>query len=461
VIVVGVTATKLERLRSGKLSAVEHVESFLKKIKKENKKFNVFLYVAEIEALTQAKEVDKKLKKKKAGKLAGLCIAVKANINVLGMPASCASKTLEKYVSTFDADVIKRIKSEDGIIIGIVNCDEFACGISGETSAFGPTKNPVAPAVVPGGSSSGSAAAVAAGFCDLALGSDTGGSIRNPASHCGVVGVKPSYGRVSRYGLIDLSMSLDVVGVFAPDAYSAALLLEVIAGPSDADATTFPEMVPDYSLLKKINKKITIGVSKEFEKLCVNKKMYALVIKTAKQVSERLGDLKNISLKYTHLGVETYYPIVYTEFFSATRRFDGRRYGERIDSVAGEEVLRRLLGGKEISKAEHDGQYYRKALATKQLIKDDFDNVFKKVDVLIAPVTPDLPHKLGSKLKPQEAYAIDAFTIPASLAGVAAGVVSVGEIDGVPVGVQVIVPAFKEELMFGVMYAVEESRQLL
>ncbi len=452
------TEIKLQQLKSGKLTAEQNIKQFLKKIRQQNKELNAFLYVAEKEALAQAKEVDKKLKQKRAGKLAGLAVAVKAVINVAGMPASCSSKTLENYYSTFDADVVKKIKDEDGIIIGIANCDEFACGISGETSAFGPTKNPKAPAVVPGGSSSGSAAAVAAELCDLSIGTDTGGSIRNPASHCGIVGIKPSYGRVSRYGLIDLSMSLDQIGPLSPDVYGAALLMEIISGFSDADPTTYNKPVHSYTKFKPI-KKLTIGLSNEFKKLCTNKEIYSLIENSAKQIAKKLSaEIKNVSLKYTHLGVQTYYPIVYTEFFSATRKFDGRRYGKRIEDSCGEEVLRRILGGKEISRAEHAGQYYRKALATKKLIKKDFDRAFEQVDLIITPVTPDLPHKLGSKLKPEDAYAIDAFTIPANLAGIAAGVIPIGKINDIPVGMQVIVPAFKEELLFDFLKAVEDNQ---
>jgi len=445
------TQEKLNLLKSGKLTAEQNVKNCLQKIKKENSNINALLYVAEKEALAQAKYVDKKLKTNTAGKLAGLTIAVKSNINIIGMPISCASKTLENYSGTYDADVIRNIKAQDGIIIGIANCDEFACGSFGSNSAFGATKNPKALGVYPGGSSSGSAAAVAAGFCDLSLGSDTGGSIRNPASSCGIVGIKPSYGRVSRYGLIDLSMSLDQIGPFASDVYGAALLMEVIAGHSDADPTTYDKAVPNYTNFQN-PKSISVGLSGEFKKLCINKEIYALVENAARSLAQKLkSQLKNVILKYTHLGVQTYYPIVYTEFYSGTRKFDGRRYGKKIEDSCGEEVLRRILGGKEISRAEHEGQYYRKALATKKLIAEDFNSAFKQVDVILAPTTPDLPPQLGKKLSPEEDYATDAFTIPANLAGIAAGVVQIGTLKGIPIGMQVMVPAFKEELLFNVL----------
>ena len=445
---------KLAKIKSGKLTAKKNIENFLKLIK-ENRKVNAFIYVNK-DAVNQAKEVDNKIKQGKAGKLAGLAIAVKSNINVVDMPITCASKTLENYYGTFDSDVIKKIKQEDGIIIGMTNMDEFAAGISGESSCFGPTINPVCPERVPGGSSSGSAAAVAAGMCDIALGSDTGGSIRNPASNCGIVGVKPSYGRVSRYGLIDLSMSFDQIGPLCKDVYGCALMLEIIAGKSDYDSISYDRPVENYSNFKKINK-IKIGLSPDFEKLCKDKRIYGLVKNCAEKLAEKTNSkIKNINLKYVDLAVQTYYPIVYVEFFSGTRKLDGRKYGRKIEDSCGEEVLRRIIGGKEISKAEYHGTYYRKALRVKDLIKKDFDNAFKDVDIIITPVTPSLPSKLGDKTNPEEAYAFDALTIPANLAGICSGVVKAGKIDNVPVGLQIFAPAFKEKLLFNAMKSWED-----
>ena len=445
---------KLANIKSGKLSAKKNIENFLKLIK-ENKKINAFIYVNKY-AVKQAEAVDKKIKQGKAGRLAGLAIAVKSNINVIDMPITCASKTLENYYGTFDSDVIKKIKQEDGIIIGMANMDEFASGISGESSYFGRTINPACSERVPGGSSSGSAAAVAACMCDIALGSDTGGSIRNPASNCGIVGVKPSYGRVSRYGLIDLSMSLDQIGPLCRDVFGCALMLEIIAGRSDYDSISYDKPVEKYSEFKKINK-IRIGLSPDFEKLCKDKRIYALIKGFAEKLAEKTNSkIKKINLKYVDLAVQTYYPIVYVEFFSGTRKLDGRKYGRKIEDSCGEEVLRRIIGGKEISKAEHHGTYYRKALRVKDLIKKDFDNAFKDVDIIISPVTPSLPHKLGDKINPEEAYAFDAFTIPANLAGICSGVVRAGKVEGVPVGLQIFAPAFKEKLLLDAMKACED-----
>ena len=451
------TEHKLQLIRKGELSAAENVKGFLAVIKKNNRGINALLH-ASGNAVAEADVVDRKIKAGKGGKLAGLAIAVKSNISVAGMPVTCASKALENYYGTFDADAIERIKAEDGIIIGMTNMDEFACGSSGETSAFGPTDNPAAPGRIPGGSSSGSAAAVAAGMCDLALGSDTGGSIRNPASHCGVVGIKPSYGRVSRYGLVDLSMSLDQIGALAHDVQGAALLMEVISGKSGNDATTTSNGVEKYSRLQNgMLKGMKMGISPEFEAMCTNKKIYKMIEDTATRLAAATGSrLKEAKLPHVDLAIQTYYPIVYVEFFSGTRKFDGRKYGRKIEESCGEEVLRRILGGMEISKAEYHGTYYRKALKARQLIADGFEKAFRDVDMIISPTTPMLPHKLGAKITdPKTMYAYDAYTIPANLAGICAGVVPAGKIDGIPVGVQVMAPAFKEKMLFQALAAIE------
>ncbi len=443
---------KLEKIKSGELSAEDNIKQFLDKIKAEDEKINSFIHVNE-NALEEAKAVDKKEKK---GKLAGLAIAVKSCISVTDLPTTCAAKTLEDYKGTFDADVIEKIKAEDGIIIGMTNMDCFACGVSGESSMFGNTDNPKAPGHIPGGSSSGSAAAVAADFCDIALGTDTGGSIRNPASHCGIVGVKPSYGRVSRYGLVDMSMSLDQIGPLCKDVYGCALMMEIISGKSDYDGITFDKAVKDYSNFKEA-KGLKIGISKDFEKLCTDERVQKLINEQIEKLAKATGsETKEISLKYVDLAIQAYYPIVYVEVFSGTRKFEGRKYGKKIEESCSEEVLRRILGGKEISKAEHDGAYYKKALLTKKLITQDFNKAFEDVDVILTPVVPRLPHKFGEKLSVNEMYAYDAFTSPANLAGICGASVPAGTIDNIPVGVQVLAPAFKEDVLFNVMNSLEE-----
>src|SRR3989338_4639783 len=317
---------KLQLIWHGNLTAEQNLNQFLEKIKKEDKEINAFLEINK-NALQDAKEIDKKIKAGKAGKLAGLAIAVKSNINVSGMAASCASRTLENYKAGYDATVISKLKKEDAVIIGMTNMDEFACGSSGETSAFGPAKNPLCKDRIPGGSSSGSAAAAAAEFCDIALGSDTGGSIRNPASHCGVIGVKPSYGRVSRYGLIDLSMSLDQIGTFSKDIYGSALLLSIISGYDEKDATTFDEKVHAYHELLETPKNITIGISKELNNLTTDKKILEKIDRITNKARILGWKIKQVGLRHVDLAVQAYYPICYVEFFSATRKIQRSIWG--------------------------------------------------------------------------------------------------------------------------------------
>lgn len=450
-----VTQAKLKMIKSRKLSPVENVQQAQERIAKLNKKINAFIELNP-DALAQAKALERRIKRRgRVGKLAGLTIGIKSNINVKGLHATCASRTLENYVATHDAEVIKRIRAADGIIIGMGNMDEFACGSSGETSAFDPTDNPAAPSHIPGGSSSGSAAAVAAGMCDLSLGSDTGGSIRNPASHCGVIGVKPTYGLVPRQGLIDLAMSLDQIGPFSPDVYGAALLLEVIAGSSSNECIMLD--IKNVSYTDKLDadiKGMRIGTSPKFEELTDSK-----VINVINSAIEKLHDLgaKIVEVELPHLekGLPAYYLIMSVEFFSATRKFDGRKYGKRIEDVCGDEVLRRILRGRYISRKEYRGKYYQRALQVRTLIRKELMAALDKVDVIVGPTVPKLPHKLGTKLTPMEMYAYDYLTIPANLAGISGGVVKAGEVNGIPVGLQVQGKALDERSVFCVMRAFE------
>jgi aspartyl-tRNA(Asn)/glutamyl-tRNA(Gln) amidotransferase subunit A len=370
------------------------------------------------------------------------------------MIANCASKTLANYVAGYDATVIEKIKAEDGLIIGMVNMDEFASGWSGETSAFGCCVNPKAEGKIPGGSSSGSAAAVAAGLCDMALGSDTGGSIRNPASHCGVVGIKPSYGLVSRYGLIDLSMSLDQIGTFANSVEDAALLLDVIKGKDERDATSFESRKIE---IKKMGK-VKVGILKMKG---VDKRIQRVIDNCVEEIKEKLKwEIGDVEMEHIELAVQTYYPLVFVEFFSGTRKFDGRRYGHKIEESCGKEVLRRILGGKEITRAEFKGKYYRKALEVKEVIKDEVEEVFKKVDCVILPVVPVLPWEIGAGLsmKLEEIYAADALTIPANLAGNCAMSIPGGIVDGCPVGMQIMCSRGEEGKMLSIAREIEKLK---
>ena len=432
----------------------EKLRKYLEKIKKENKELNALLEIRnEKELFNEARVVDEKIRKGNAGKLAGKIIAVKANINVKGMNVSCASKVLENYRAPYDAHVISKIKKEDGLIIGMANMDEFASGGSGETSAFQPTKNPVNKGLIPGGSSSGSAVSVAAGFCDMALGSDTGGSIRNPASICGVVGLKPSYGTVSRYGLIDLSMSLDQIGPIAKNVEDAVLLLDVIREKDEKDSISVESGKLNVSEIKKVPKKLKIGLL-NLKELDVDKKISDLINNKVKEISKKYGwAVKKIKIKHLDLAVETYYPLVYAEFYSATRRFDGRKYGKKIEDTAGPEVLRRVLGGSEITKAENEGRYYNSALKVKKFIEKEFSKNFKDVDCIISPTLPRLPWKIGEKISVEEGYATDLLTIPSNLAGNCAISIPSGKIEGIPVGLQIICDKLQEQKLLQIANA--------
>lgn len=432
---------KVEQIKSGKLLATKNVMNFLKNIKEKNNELNIYLHLNS-EALKQGESIDKRIKKKeKVGKLAGLCVAIKSNISVQGLTTNCASHVLENYISGYDATVIKKLKDEDAIILGMVNCDEFACGSSGETSAFGNTKNPFNKKVIPGGSSSGSAAAVTADFCDFALGSDTGGSIRNPASHCGVVGLKPTYGSVSRYGLLDLSMSLDVIGPLTKTVEDSDFVLNIIKGQDNFDPTT------KDCKEKVAKKKYKIGLV-NVEKFATDE-IKDLVYKKTEEICKKNNyEIKKINLPLD-ISVETYYLLVYVEFFSATRKFDGRRFGKKIEEACGSEVLRRILGGSEISKAEYHGKYYQEALRAKKYIRQQFEKLFEDVDLIVLPTVPKEPHKLGEKISVQEMYAYDVFTTLANLAEIPAISIPCGTTENKnSIGIQILAPKFQENWLF-------------
>lgn len=456
------------------MNTQQKLKTYLEIIKKENKKINAFLELRdEKELIEEAKRIDSKSKK---GKLAGKIIGIKANICVKGLHASCASKTLENYKAPYDAAVVKKIKDEDGLIIGMLNMDEFASGSSGETSAFGVTQNPSAIGRIPGGSSSGPAAAVAADFCDIAIGTDAGGSIRNPASHCGVVGVKPTYGAVSRYGLIDLAMSTDTVGCLAKKVEDAKLMMSVISGRDENDSISMDFPPPHPKLLrskvaklslndnaqKSVDEKrediknITIGVL-DLSDLKVDPRIQSLINNKVEQITKKNNwKIKNVKIPHLELALETYYPIVYVEAFSGTRKLDGRRFGLKIEDSCGPEFLRRILGGSEITKAEYKGRYYHLALKAKKFFEQEFEKAFKKFDCVVMPTVPKLAHKIGEKISVEEMYAYDVLTIPASLAGLPAVSVPVGRIENIPVGLQIICDKGEDELMLNIAERFEE-----
>ena len=436
--------TKLKQIQSGKITALQNLMQFSKKIAtSKSKDLNIFLSLNE-DAIEQAKQIDKRIKTGKAGKLAGLCFAAKANISVKHMTISCASKTLEDYTGPFNATVINKLLAEDAILLGMLNMDEFACGASGETSAFGPTKNPTNPELIPGGSSSGSAAAIAADLADFTLGSDTGGSIRNPASHCGVVGLKPTYSAVSRYGLLDMTMSFDTIGPLTKTPEDAKLIFNIIKGQDNFDQTTTNPATCNLQPATSHHGVIGLVNIKDF----CDKEIADLIEKRTKEIAKQNNwKIKKIDLPL-NIALETYYIIVYTEFFSTTRKYDGRRFGKKIENSAGPEVIRRIIGGSEITKAEHDGKYYREALKVRNHIKQQFEKIFQEVDAIILPTSPKLPHKIGETISTEDMYSYDVTTVLASIAGLPAISIPAGQIDDKHVGIQIITPHFQEELLF-------------
>lgn len=429
---------KLNSIQNKEMTAKENVEHFIKVIDEKNDSINAFVEKNYEAALKQAEKIDEKIANgEEVGSLSGLVFGIKANINVEDLIISAASKTLENYKGSYNATVIDRILKEDGIIIGLTNMDEFAAGSSTETSMYGPTENPAAMGRIPGGSSGGSAAAIASEMCDITLGSDTGGSIRNPASHCGVIGFKPTYGLVSRQGLLDLSMSLDQIGPFANDPSGIALALNTIVDYDESECTSlhsdidFTEVLDDTSL-----EGMKIAVCSDFIEV-TDEKINQTVNKAIQKLVDAGAELVEVSFDHLDLCLPTYYLINYVEFFSATRKYDGRDYGYRIEEVCGDEVLRRIKIGSHISQKEFSGKYYKKALQARSLIRDEINAMLENVDLIVGPTVPKLPHKIGEELGPMEMYAYDVLTVIANLAGIPAGSIKAGEVDEIPVGLQI------------------------
>jgi len=453
------TLEKLEAISNQELTAVNNVENFIKTIENKNKSINAFLEVKNENSINIAEKIDEKIKnKEKVGLLAGLVFGIKANINVKDFIISAGSKTLENYYGSYDASIIKRIKEEDGIIIGITNMDEFAAGSSTESSYYGATDNPAASGRIPGGSSGGSAAAICADMCDISIGSDTGGSIRNPASHCGVIGFKPSYGAVSRQGLLDLSMSLDQIGPLSNDVEGIALALDTITGYDPYESTTF-NLNSNFLESSQINeesiKNLKIGTVKQFKEV-TDPEINDIVDKSIEKLTDLGAESVDLSFDYINLCLPTYYLINYVEFFSATRKYDGRKYGYKIEDVCGEEVLRRIEIGSYISQKEFSGKYYKKALQARSLIRNEINKLLKDVDLIVGPTVPKLPHKIGKSLEPMEMYAYDVLTVIANLAGIPAGSIKAGESNGIPVGLQIQAKPTEDEKIIKAMAIYEK-----
>lgn len=451
------------RVEKGALSAVEVLQAFLKRIAEKEEELNSFITVNSEGAFRQAK----KIRKGQKGRLLGVPIALKDNLSTRGLRTTAGSKIIEDYVPPYNATVVTKLLAEGAVILGKTNMDEFAMGSSTENSAYGVTRNPHDLTRVPGGSSGGSAAAVAARLAPAALGTDTGGSIRQPAAFCGVVGLRPTYGAVSRYGVIALASSLDQVGPLARTVEGVRYLFEIIRGKDPYDATTVAEK-PTRS--KKGKRRI--GLPKEYlSGKGLDPKIAARVEEVAKRLAARGMGVEEISLPHTEYGLAVYYIITPSEASANLARFDGIRfgyqssagsleelYGESRGEGFGAEPKRRIILGTFALSSGYADQYYRRAAQARTLIREDFQKAFRKVDAILAPVTPTTAFKIGEKKDPLSMYLSDIFTIPANLAGLPGISVPAGELGGLPVGVQLIGPQFSEERLFEVAEMVEGEK---
>lgn len=451
---------KLELIKTGKLSLADNVKHFLKNID-DQKDLNAFNFVFRDEAIEKAKEVEQKIKNNSAGKLAGMVIAIKDVLAYKGHPLTCSSNILKNFTSLYTATAVQKLIDEDAIIIGKTNCDEFAMGSSNENSAFGNVLNPVDKTRVPGGSSGGSAVAVAANLCDVSLGTDTGGSIRQPAAFCGVYGIKPTYGRVSRFGLTAFASSFDTIGPFTKNVEDAALVMEVISAKDDNDSTSVDKIVPDFLASLKDERKFKIGIPKEYFADGLDEEIKTAVLNVADKLKLENYFVKEVSLPKTEYTIAAYYILTTAEASSNLARFDGARYGirskdfndlnemyvnTRVEGL-GKEVKRRIMLGTYVLSTGYYDAYYRKAQKVRRLIKEDFDNVFKQVDLLITPTTPTTAFKLGEKSDdPLKMYLSDIYTTSANLAGLPGISIPIGRnSEDMPIGLQILSQQFDEE----------------
>ncbi len=461
-------------LKKGDWSAVEITKVYLDRIAKLDNKIKAYLQVTDKLALIQAKTIDKKIAAGETlGGLYGIPVSIKDVLMTKDIVTTAASKMLQNYLPPYNATAVDRLLAADAIILGKTNCDEFAMGASGENSAYQVTCNPWDLKHIPGGSSSGAAAAVAARECMVSLASDTAGSIRQPASFCGLVGIKPTYGRVSRYGLIAMASSFDTVGPLATTVRDAAQVLQVIAGSDAHDATSQQQAVPDYiKLLKQEPKKLRLGMAREFFTEGLDNKV-EIAVKQAIKIIQDLGhQIVEVSLPNMSLAVATYYIITPAEVSANLARYDGLRYGQTVSSpnlftlytktrgqLLGGEVKRRIILGTYVLSAGYYDAYYRQAILARQAIKNDFKKVFQQVDAVIGPTTPSTAFRLGEKTTdPLAMYLADVNTVPASIAGLPAISVPCGLADHLPVGLQFIGPAWSENLLLQMAYVYEQAR---
>ncbi len=455
--------TTVEEVTAGYLAAAESRSSL-----------NAFISLFGHEALAQAREVDRKWKGGTAGPLAGMVISIKDAISVAGHRLTCGSRILENFVSPYDATVVARLKSADAVILGKTNLDEFAMGSSTEHSAFGRVQHPQDPALVPGGSSGGSAVAVAAGLSTAALGSDTGGSIRQPAAFTGIVGLKPTYGRVSRYGLVAFASSFDTIGPFALTVADAARVLQVMAGKDECDSTSSATPVPDLlSALGQPVKGLRVGLPKEYYAEGLQSEVREAIDRQVGRLREAGAVISEVSLPHSVFTIATYYILATAEASSNLARYDGARYGYRAKDAHdltemylrsrsegfGAEVKRRIMLGTYVLSAGYYEAYYGKGQRVRRLIKEDFDKAFAQVDCLMTPTTPSTAFKAGEKSNdPLQMYLSDIYTVSANLAGIPGISIPCG-VDGAgrPIGIQILGPQFDEPTILRVAAFLEAA----
>jgi len=470
------TAAELIALQAaGRASAAEVADAFLAAVRDRDPKLNAFVLVDEADVRRQAAAVDaKRAAGGPLGRLAGVPVAVKDVLCTRDVRTTCASRMLEHFVPPYDAHVVERLRAEDAVILGKTNMDEFAMGSSTENSARRPTRNPWDPERIPGGSSGGSAAAVAGGLAPVALGTDTGGSIRQPAALCGVVGLKPTYGRVSRYGLVAFASSLDQVGPFARDVTDCALVLEAIAGHDRRDSTSVGQPVPAYTkALAEPVKGLRIGVPREFFGEGLDAEVGAAV-QAALAEYRRLGaELVEVSLPHSRYALAAYYIVAPAEASSNLARYDGMHFGHRTSQKAdligtysksrgegfGPEVRRRIMIGTYVLSSGYKDAYYVQALKVRRLVKGDYDAAFSRCDVVAGPTTPTAAFKLGEKADdPLAMYLSDVYTVAANLAGIPGLSVPCGFTrSGLPIGLQLLGPPFAEERLLRVARMYESA----
>ncbi len=463
-----------ELLDSGDISAQELTNLYLERIASVDEKVKAYVTITEKEARDQAREADRKIKEGSASPLTGIPLGIKDVICTEGIPTTCSSKMLKDFRPPFNATVMERLKSQCAVMLGKLNMDEFAMGSSTENSAFFSTSNPWDLERIPGGSSGGSAAAVAARMCVASLGSDTGGSIRQPASHCGVVGLKPTYGLVSRFGLVAFASSLDQIGPLTRSVEDAAILLEAIAGHDDRDSTSLPRPVPN--LCKSCQeglRGIRVGIPKEYFIEGVQEEVVSEIKKGLKALEEMGAELVDISLPHTEYAIATYYIIATAEASSNLSRYDGVKYGFRAENYSnlmemyketraqgfGPEVKRRIMLGTYCLSAGYYDAFYKKASQVRTLIIEDFKEAFGKCDVIASPVAPTTAFKIGEKVHdPLQMYLSDIFTIPVNLAGIPGMSVPCGfDRKGLPVGLQLMAGHLQEEILFRAAYNLERG----